>query len=122
MKTLNLKPRMVALVILFTIHCSLFTSVALAGDYNIVPLPQSISLQKGEPFTLDATVQILAPSELQQEAIFLQIYLRDLVGIDIPVAQKRDKKGHYIELAVSPKVSAQEGYVLTVSSKGVTVQ
>ena len=122
MKTLNLKPRMVALVILFTIHCSLFTSVALAGDYNIVPLPQSITLQKGEPFTLDATVQILAPSTLQQEAAFLQTYLRDLVGIDIPVAQKRDKKGHYIELAVSPKVADQEGYVLTVSSKGVTVQ
>ena len=65
---------------------------AQAGDYNIVPLPQSIALQKGEPFTLDATVQILAPSALQQEAEFLQFYLRDMVGLDFSVVQKRAKK------------------------------
>lgn len=95
---------------------------AQAGDYNIVPLPQSIALQKGEPFTLDATVQILAPSALQQEAEFLQSYLRDMVGLDFPVVQKRAKKVRYIELAVSPKVTSKEGYVLTVGSKGVTLQ
>ena len=95
---------------------------AQAGDYNIVPLPQSIALQKGEPFTLDATVQILAPSALQQEAEFLQFYLRDMVGLDFSVVQKRAKKVRYIELAVSPKVTSKEGYVLTVGSKGVTLQ
>ena len=95
---------------------------AQAGDYNIVPLPQSMALQKGEPFTLDATVQILAPSALQQEAEFLQFYLRDMVGLDFPVVQKRAKKVRYIELAVSPKVTSKEGYVLTVGSKGVTLQ
>ncbi|SEN17908.1 hexosaminidase [Prevotella sp. ne3005] len=95
---------------------------AQAGDYNIVPLPQSIALQKGEPFTLDATVQILAPSALQQEAEFLQFYLRDMVGLDFPVVQKRAKKVCYIELAVSPRVTSKEGYVLTVGSKGVTLQ
>ncbi len=95
---------------------------AQAGDYNIVPLPQSIALQKGEPFTLDATVQILAPSALQQEAEFLQFYLRDMVGLDFSVVQKRAKKVRYIELAVSPRVTSKEGYVLTVGSKGVTLQ
>lgn len=95
---------------------------AQAGDYNIVPLPQSIALQKGEPFTLDATVQILAPSALQQEAEFLQSCLSDMVGLDVPVVQKRAKKVRYIELAVSAKVTSKEGYVLTVGSKGVTLQ
>ena len=95
---------------------------AQAGDYNIVPLPQSIALQKGEPFTLDATVQILAPSALQQEAEFLQSCLSDMVGLDVPVVQKRAKKARYIELAVSAKVTSKEGYVLTVGSKGVTLQ
>ena len=103
----------------------LFTLLPLsaqAANYSIVPLPQSIALQKGEPFTLDATVQILAPSALQQEAEFLQLYLRDMVGVDFPVVQKRAKKVRYIELAVSPKVTSKEGYVLTVDSKGVTLQ
>ena len=109
------------LISLLFINCYLFFSPARA-QYNIVPLPQSITLQKGEPFTLDATVQILAPAALKQEAEFLQTYLRDLVGVDFPLAQKRDKKVCYIELAVSPKVTAKEGYVLTVSKKGVTIQ
>lgn len=109
------------LISLLFINCYLFFSPARA-QYNIVPLPQSITLQKGEPFTLDATVQILAPAALKQEAEFLQAYLRDLVGVDFPLAQKRDKKVCYIELAVSPKVTAKEGYVLTVSKKGVTIQ
>lgn len=122
MNTLNLKSRMVALVILFTIHCSLFTSVALAGNYGIVPLPRSVTLQKGEPFTLDATVQILAPSALQQEAEFLKLYLSDLVGVDFPIVVKKAKNVRYVELSVSPKVQEKEGYVLTVSSKGVTLQ
>ena len=109
------------LISLLFINCYLFFSPARA-QYNIVPLPQSITLQKGEPFTLDATVQILAPAALKQEAEFLQTYLRDLVGVDFPLAQKREKKVCYIELAVSPKVTAKEGYVLTVSKKGVTIQ
>ena len=109
------------LISLLFINCYLFFSPARA-QYNIVPLPQSITLQKGEPFTLEATVQILAPAALKQEAEFLQTYLRDLVGVDFPLAQKREKKVCYIELAVSPKVTAKEGYVLTVSKKGVTIQ
>ena len=109
------------LISLLFINCYLFFSPARA-QYSIVPLPQSITLQKGGPFTLDATVQILAPAALKQEAEFLQTYLRDLVGVDFPLAQKRDKKVCYIELAVSPKVTAKEGYVLTVSKKGVTIQ
>ena len=109
------------LISLLFINCYLFFSPARA-QYNIVPLPQSITLQKGEPFTLEATVQILAPAALKQEAEFLQTYLRDLVGVDFPLAQKREKKVCYIELAVSPKITAKEGYVLTVSKKGVTIQ
>ena len=109
------------LISLLFINCYLFFGPARA-QYNIVPLPQSITLQKGEPFTLDATVQILAPAALKQEAEFLQTYLRDLVGVDFPLAQKGDKKVCYIELAVSPKVTAKEGYVITVSKKGVTIQ
>ncbi|MBR4191606.1 MAG: beta-N-acetylhexosaminidase [Prevotella sp.] len=91
------------------------------AQYNVIPLPQSIELQKGDPFTLDASVQILATGELQQEAEFLKQYLNELVGVDFPIAAKKEKKVRYIELAISPKVAAREGYVLTVNSKGVTI-
>ena len=96
----------------------------LAGEsanYNVVPLPQSVQLQQGEPFVLNGDVQILAGEGLQQEAAFLQTYLKDLTDLTLSIAQKRTKKVSYIELAVSPKVMETEGYVLTINKKGVSI-
>ncbi|MCR5240792.1 MAG: beta-N-acetylhexosaminidase [Prevotella sp.] len=97
---------------------------ALAGNpanYEVVPLPQSIVMQKGEPFILEAGVEILAIADLQQEAEFLKKYLKEVTWNDLPIVQKRTKKVRYIELAVSPNVKEAEGYLLTVSQKGVTI-
>lgn len=92
------------------------------AQYDIVPLPQSIEMQKGEPFTLwNDLVQIVAPEELKGEAAFLQAYLKDIISETLPIAQKREKGMRYIELSVSPKVAAPEGYVLTINKKGVTI-
>ena len=112
------------LAILFTFHLSLFTSVQ-AGDltnYQVVPLPQSIQMQKGEPFVLNSQVQILAAEGLQREAQFLQQYIKEVSDIDLTIADKRQKKAIYIALSVSPKVTNPEGYVLTVSAKGITIE
>jgi len=91
-------------------------------NYEVVPLPQSIVMQKGEPFILEAGVEILATANLQQEAAFLQQYLKEITWNDLPIVQKRVKKVRYIELAVSPNVKEAEGYILTVNQKGVTIQ
>ncbi len=112
------------LAILFTFHLSLFTSVQ-AGDltnYQVVPMPQSIQMQKGEPFVLNSQVQILATEGLQREAQFLQQYIKEVSDIDLTIADKRQKKAIYIALSVSPKVTNPEGYVLTVSAKGITIE
>ena len=98
---------------------------ALAGNpanYEVVPLPQSIVMQKGEPFIFEAGVEILATADLQQEAEFLKQYLKEVTWNDLPIVQKRTKKVRYIELAVSPNVKEAEGYILTVSQKGVSIQ
>ena len=97
---------------------------ALAGEsanYEVVPRPQSIVEQKGAPFILEEGVEILAPAGLQGEAQFLKQYIKEVTWNDLPIVGKRDKKVRYIELAVSPTVKEQEGYVMTVSSKGVTI-
>ena len=78
-------------------------------------------MQKGEPFILEASVEILATADLQQEAEFLKQYLKEVTWNDLPIVQKRTKKVRYIELAVSPNVKEAEGYLLTVSQKGVTI-
>ena len=102
----------------------LMSSIMRAGEaanYEVVPRPQSIVEQKGAPFILEEGVEILAPAGLQGEAQFLKQYIKEVTWNDLPIAGKRDKKVRYIELAVSPTVKEQEGYVMTVSSKGVTI-
>ena len=101
----------------------LLISIGLkAADYEIIPKPQSIQMQKGEPFTIDPAVQIVATEDLQREAAFLQQYLAELTGADFQIVTKRPKKARCIELSISPKVTATEGYVMTVNSKTVTIQ
>ena len=103
------------------VHTIVFTASAQIADYGVVPMPQRIEMQRDDPFVLDADVQILAGEGLQQEASFLQVYLKELNGLSLPIAQKRQKKVNYIELTLSPKVTEPEGYVLTVNQKGITI-
>ena len=92
------------------------------ANYYVVPLPQSIVEQKGEPFILEEGVQILAPAELQSEAGLLKQYLKDATWNDLPIVFQRAKKVRYIELSISPTVKEKEGYVMTVNARGVTIQ
>ena len=121
MKTVNMKFRGLVLTALI----SLGSMTAAAGEpanYNVVPMPQKIVMTKGAAFEVDADVQILAPAELQNEAEFLKQYIKELTKCDLTIVNKRAKKVRYIELAVSPKVTAKEGYVLNINQKGVTIQ
>lgn len=108
-------------VMLVAVHTIVFTASAQIADYGVVPMPQRIEMQRDDPFVLDADVQILAGEGLQQEASFLQVYMKELNGLSLPIAQKRQKKVNYIELTLSPKVTEPEGYVLTVNQKGITI-
>ena len=106
---------------LVAVHAIVFAASAQTADYGVVPMPQRIEMQRGDPFVLDGDVQILVGEGLQQEASFLQVYLKELNGLSLPIAQKRQKKVNYIELTLSPKVAEPEGYVLTVNKKGITI-
>ena len=100
----------------------LVLSISAKAQYDVVPLPQNIQMQKGEPFVFNADVQILAGEGLQREAEFLRQYLKEVTGIDLPIAQKRIKKVRYISLTVSPKVTESEGYVMNVSAKSIAIE
>lgn len=108
-------------MMLVAVHAIVFAASAQTADYGVVPMPQRIEMQRDDPFVLDADVQILAGEGLQQEASFLQVYLKELNGLSLPIAQKRQKKVNYIELTLLPKVAEPEGYVLTVRKNGVTI-
>ena len=92
-----------------------------AVNYDVVPMPQQVTLQQGEPFVLDNSVQILVGDGLQREAAFLQSYIQEQTGLSLTVTQKRAKQVNCIELAVSPKVQEPEGYALAVTQQGVSI-
>jgi len=92
-----------------------------AVNYNVVPKPQRVELQKGEPFILREGVQILAADGLQQEAEFFQSSLKEETGISLIISQKRESKTSYIELNISTKVQETEGYVLSINKKGIVI-
>ena len=100
----------------------LWLSFSLArAQYEVVPLPQDIGLQQGEPFVIDNTVQIIAPDDLQREAVFLQSYLKDLTSLTLPIAKKRDNKVRYINLSVAPTITPSEAYHLMVNQKDISI-
>ena len=106
---------------LFHLFTFSLLSVPARAQYDVVPLPQNISLQQGEPFVIDNTVQIIAPDDLQREAAFLQSYLKDLTSLTLPIAKKRDNKVRYINLSVAPTITPSEAYHLTVNQKDISI-
>ena len=95
---------------------------AAPADYNVVPMPQSVVLVKGFGFQLDGDVQILAAPVLHREAEFLQQYLREVAGLQLSIADKREKKKRYIELAIDKSAVNEEQYTLTVNQKGIRIE
>ncbi len=92
----------------------------LKADYDVVPLPQSVTLQKGDGFLLTdgATISCAtADGQVKRDAQFLRDYVKEYAGIDL---QMVDKKGD-IQLAIDKKISSPEGYKLSVSGKRVTI-
>ena len=92
--------------------------------YDIVPLPNSVTLQAGEGFVLDGSCVVVACSDdenLRRNAQFLCEYLRDDVGLSLTVSS-RPLKGKTVSLRLNDKMKEQEGYRLTVGKRGVTIE
>ena len=92
------------------------------ADYNVVPLPRSVVMQKGEGFVLNPRVVIVPhDGSLKRNAEFLSQYLKETTGMDIPVGQK-GAKGSLIVLQLNPKMTEAEGYRISVTQKKVTIE
>ena len=98
------------------------TLQAADANYHVVPLPQSITAEKGAAFTLDANTAVFAvgaDEAMLRNAAFLKQYIREATGIE---AAGVDKKGAAITLKLNAKIAGEEGYVITVKAKGVTIE
>ncbi len=97
-------------------------AIAENTDYQVVPLPQSVELQKGESFVFQDDVRIVSQEGLRREAAFLKEYLFEMTGEALTIVSKQRKGECYVSLAVSPKISEPEGYVLTVDKGHISIE
>lgn len=103
--------------------CTAMSAAQPSADYQVIPLPKSVTLQKGEPFVLSAQTTIFCNAQdeaLQRDAGFLQQYVKEATGLTLTIASKKPK-ANVIILTTAKKAVTAEGYTLTVNKKTVTI-
>ena len=103
---------------------SMLSAHAADANYNVVPLPKSVVMVKGQPFNLTSATTIVYEGtnpEMKRNARFLSEYIQQSTGIKTTLLDKRDKKAAAIVLVINPKVQGDEAYRLTVNHKQVTI-
>lgn len=94
----------------------------MTADYNVVPLPNSVTMTGDEPFELTPSTTVAYPErnkDMERNAQFLARYVNDATGMTLSVVPGKAKKG--IRLVLDKKVSGEEAYTIMVDKKGVTI-
>ena len=91
------------------------------ADYQVVPLPQEITLNEGKEFVLNSQVAIVCSGDeaMQRNAEFLAEYVKEKTGLALAIVEEPQKGA--ITLAVGEVGDNAEGYRLTVNAEGVTI-
>ena len=116
-------------------HALLASALALAcasctaekeANYQVIPLPQEVSLTQGNPFKLNENVLIAYPENnalLQRNAEFLSEYIRQSTGYapKTKAIAAGEQVKNAITLGLDPDIANKEGYVLTTTPEGISI-
>lgn len=94
----------------------------MTADYNVVPLPSSVTMTGDGPFELTPSTTVAYPEgnkDMERNAHFLARYVNDATGMTLSVVPGKAKKG--IRLVLDKKVSGEEAYTIMVDKKCVTI-
>ena len=93
----------------------------VTADYQVVPLPDQIVMQKGKPFVLDKNTVIIADNDgaMTRNAQFLQEYIHTNTGIEVQMGSGKVKNA--ITLRLDQTVPSKEGYRVSISQKGISI-
>lgn len=105
--------------------CSACQAEKEAG-YQVIPLPQEVSMTQAKPFKLNESVPVVYPENnalLKRNAEFLSEYVKQATGYELQtkaVAEGEQVK-HAITLGLDPSIAHKEGYVLTTTADGISL-
>ena len=97
----------------------LLAAMALHAQVNVVPRPQTITLDARQRTLSLASLEGIVTSadvDMMRNAQFLSDYTR------LPVNNQLGKKAVALRLQINPKMTADEGYSITTSEHGITIE
>jgi hexosaminidase len=97
------------------------------ANYQVIPLPQQIDRQQGQPFVLNSKTKILyqtGNSMMKSDAIFLSNYIKNSTGKNLLIVPltKENSTHNVIILELDKSLAHNEGYVLNVNSHKITIK
>ena len=110
---------------LLALACTSCARQDIETSYQVVPLPQEVSLNAEAPFRLNRNTLIAYPEGndlLKRNAEFLAEYIGQATGFVLPtqgLAEGKEPAKHSIVLGLSADIANKEGYVLDVQADNV---
>ena len=107
---------------LFT-ACNKGTSVDTTANYNVVPLPQEISMVQGDGFELRANTVIAYSGDeaMKRNAELLAAYIKESTGLELAVAERESIANNAINLVIDNVCENNEGYRMSVTKENVEI-
>ena len=107
--------------------CFIFSSCnksnMMTVDYQVVPLPQEISMHEGNGFTLNRRTKIQYPQgdEVQKRnADFLSLYIKQITGLNLQTTDETTLE-NVIILKNDYSSDKEEAYKITVDSRSIVI-
>ena len=96
------------------------------ANYQVIPLPQEVSLTQGNPFKLNENVLIAYPENnalLQRNAEFLSEYIQQATNYapKTKAIAAGEQVKNAIVLGLDPGIANKEDYVLTTTPEGISI-
>nr|WP_320971022.1 glycoside hydrolase family 20 protein [Bacteroides intestinalis] len=96
------------------------------ANYQVIPLPQEVSLTQENPFKLNENVLIAYPENnalLQRNAEFLSEYIQQATNYapKTKAIAAGEQVKNAIVLGLDPNIANKEGYVLTTTPEGINI-
>jgi hexosaminidase len=96
-------------------------------DYQVIPLPQEVNVTQEGTFRLDRNTLVTYPESnalLERNATFLSEYISQSTGyaLKTKAAAEGGQVKNAIVLAINPGIANKEGYVLTTTAQGITIE
>ena len=96
------------------------------ANYQVIPLPQEVSLTQENPFKLNENVLIAYPENnalLQRNAEFLSEYIQQATNYapKTKAIAAGEQVKNAIVLGLDPSIANKEGYVLTTTPEGIKI-